>query len=159
MCFVDEVSDLTESSHGWLAKCEFGFGSSRELDLLSSDFISDCLNNLRSGVPLVSAAGRLACVAAVSFPFPNAREPEENFEEWQNTPSLLLPNFLARPRRAPSLARFSFACSISVPPEKGKESAATQATGRYAWYNYLTICLLLVQNLDFSLIGPKTKGT
>ena len=38
-----------------------------------------------------------------------------------------LPNFLAHPRRAPSLARFSFACSISAPPEKGKESAATQA--------------------------------
>ena len=44
------------------------------------------------------------------------------------TPSLLLPNFLAHPRRAPSLARFSFACSISAPPEKGKESTATQAT-------------------------------
>ena len=44
------------------------------------------------------------------------------------TPSLLLPNFLAHPRRAPSLARFSFACSISSPPEKGKESAATQAS-------------------------------
>ena len=43
------------------------------------------------------------------------------------TPSLLLPNFLAQPRRAPSLARFSFACSISAPPAKGKESAATQA--------------------------------
>ena len=41
-------------------------------------------------------------------------------------PSLLLPNFLAHPRRAPSLARFSFACSISARPEKGKESAATQ---------------------------------
>ena len=33
------------------------------------------------------------------------------------------------------------------------------AAGRYAWYNYLTICLLLVQNLDFSLIGQETKGT
>ena len=43
------------------------------------------------------------------------------------TPSLLLPSFLAHPRRALSLARFSFACSISSPPEKGKESAATQA--------------------------------
>ena len=32
------------------------------------------------------------------------------------------------------------------------------AAGRYAWYNYLTICLLLVQNLDFSLIGQETKG-
>ena len=33
------------------------------------------------------------------------------------------------------------------------------AVGRYAWYNYLTICLLmlLVQNLDFSLIGQETK--
>ena len=31
------------------------------------------------------------------------------------------------------------------------------AAGRYAWYNYLTICLLLVQNLDFSLIGQETK--
>ena len=30
--------------------------------------------------------------------------------------------------------------------------------GRYAWYNYLTICLLLVQNLDFSLIGQETKS-
>ena len=29
----------------------------------------------------------------------------------------------------------------------------------YAWYNYLTIYLLLVQNVDFSLIGPETKGT
>ena len=56
----------------------------------------------------------LACVAAVSFPFPNACGK--------------LPNFLAHPRRAPSLAHFSFACSISAPPEKGKESAATQAT-------------------------------
>ena len=46
------------------------------------------------------------------------------------TPSLLLPNFLAHPRRAPSLAHFSFACSISAPPEKGKESAATQAKKR-----------------------------
>ena len=36
------------------------------------------------------------------------------------------PQFLAQ-RRAPSLARFSFAWSISAPPEKGKESAATQA--------------------------------
>ena len=53
---------------------------------------------------------KVACVAADSFPFPNAREREEN-----------------HPRRAPSLARFSFACSISAPPEKGKESAATQA--------------------------------
>ena len=44
------------------------------------------------------------------------------------TPSLLLPNFLAHPRRVPLLARFSFACSISARPEKGKESAATQAT-------------------------------
>ena len=33
---------------------------------------------------------------------------------------------MAHPSRAPSLARFSFACSISTPPEKGKESAATQ---------------------------------
>ena len=32
------------------------------------------------------------------------------------------------------------------------------AAGRYAWYNYFTICLLLVQNLDFSLIGQETKG-
>ena len=47
------------------------------------------------------------------------------------TPSLLLPNFLAHPRHAPSLARFSFACSISAPPEKGKESAATQAIRIY----------------------------
>ena len=31
------------------------------------------------------------------------------------------------------------------------------AVGRHAWYNYLTICLLLVQNLDFSLIGQETK--
>ena len=38
-----------------------------------------------------------------------------------------LPNFLAHPRRAPSFARFSFACSISARPEKGKESAAMQA--------------------------------
>ena len=29
--------------------------------------------------------------------------------------------------------------------------------GRYAWYNYLTICLLLVQDLDFSPIGQETK--
>ena len=57
----------------------------------------------------------VACVAAVSFPFPNAREREENCER------------VAHPRRAPSLTRFSFACSISVRPEKGKESAATQA--------------------------------
>ena len=63
----------------------------------------------------------LACVAAVSFPFPNAREREENCEEWQ------ISNFLGHLRRAPSLARFSFACSISAPPEKGKESTATQA--------------------------------
>ena len=28
-----------------------------------------------------------------------------------------------------------------------------------AWYSYLTICLLLVQNLVFSLIGQETKGT
>ena len=35
-----------------------------------------------------------------------------------STPSLLLPNFLAHPRRAPSLARFSFACSISAPLKK-----------------------------------------
>ena len=33
------------------------------------------------------------------------------------------------------------------------------AAGRYAWSNYLTICLLLVQNLDFSLIGQETKGS
>ena len=33
------------------------------------------------------------------------------------------------------------------------------AAGRYAWYNYLTFCLLLVQNLDFSLTGQETKGT
>ena len=34
------------------------------------------------------------------------------------------------------------------------------AVGRNAWYNYSsTICLLLVQNLDFSLIGQETKGT
>ena len=31
------------------------------------------------------------------------------------------------------------------------------AVQRYAWYNYLNICLLLVQNLDFSLIGQETK--
>ena len=42
------------------------------------------------------------------------------------TPSLLLLNFLAHPRRAPLLALFSFACSISTRPDKGKESAATQ---------------------------------
>ena len=54
------------------------------------------------------------------------------------TPSLLLPNFLAHPRRAPSLARFSFACSISALPEKGKESAATQAKGRWCAYNSRT---------------------
>ena len=29
---------------------------------------------------------------------------------------------------------------------------------RNAWYNYLTIRLLLVHNLDFSLIGQQTKG-
>ena len=68
----------------------------------------------------------VACVAAVSFPFPNAREREENCERVL-TPSLLVPNFLAHPRRTPSLARFSFAFSISAPPEKGKESAAAQA--------------------------------
>ena len=35
-CFVDEVSDLTDSGHGfWLAKREFGFGNSQELDLTS----------------------------------------------------------------------------------------------------------------------------
>ena len=39
-----------------------------------------------------------------------------------------MPNFLAHPRRAPSLACFSFACSISAQPEKGKESAATQVS-------------------------------
>ena len=62
----------------------------------------------------------VACVAAVSFPFPNAREREENCER--------MANFFAHPRRAPSLARFSFAFSIFAPPEKlGKESAATQA--------------------------------
>ena len=33
------------------------------------------------------------------------------------------------------------------------------AAGRYAWYKHLTVCLLLVQNLDFSLIGQETKGT
>ena len=37
------------------------------------------------------------------------------------------PQFFGSPQRAPSLARFSFACSISAPPEKGKEAAATQA--------------------------------
>ena len=30
---------------------------------------------------------------------------------------------------------------------------------RNAWYNYLTIRLSLVQNLDFSLIGQETRGT
>ena len=30
---------------------------------------------------------------------------------------------------------------------------------RNARYNYLTVCLLLVQNLHFSLIGQETKGT
>ena len=58
------------------------------------------------------------------------------------TPSLLLPNFLAHPRRAPSLARFSFACSISAPPEKGEESAATLAitiTDWFAVYLYITV--------------------
>ena len=57
----------------------------------------------------------IACVAAVSFPFPNAREREENYER------------VAHSRHASSVARFSFACSISAPPEKGKESAAMQA--------------------------------
>ena len=33
------------------------------------------------------------------------------------------------------------------------------AAERNAWYNYWTICLLLVQNLDFSLIGQETKST
>ena len=42
-------------------------------------------------------------------------------------PPYFSPVFLAHPRRAPPLSRFSFACSISAPPEKGKESAATQA--------------------------------
>ena len=60
---------------------------------------------------------QLACVAAVSFPFPNAREQEENCERVTKspfllTPSPLLPNFFAHPRRAPSLARFLLACSI-----------------------------------------------
>ena len=40
---------------------------------------------------------------------------------------LTSPQFFGSPRRAPSLARFSFACSISAPPEKGKESTAKQA--------------------------------
>ena len=71
----------------------------------------------------------LACVAAVSFPFLNARgKLRKSGSPFLLTPTLLLPNFLAHPRRAPSLARFSFACSISSPPEKGKESAATQAS-------------------------------
>ena len=79
----------------------------------------------------------VACVAAVSFPFVNARgklrksgkiSSRHTPSPFLLTPSLRLPNFLAYPRRAPSLARFSFACSIFAPPEKGKESAATQAT-------------------------------
>ena len=57
----------------------------------------------------------IACAAAVSFLFPNAREREENYER------------VAHSRHASSVARFSFACSISAPPEKGKESAAMQA--------------------------------
>jgi len=66
-----------------------------------------------------------ACVAALSFPFPNAREREENCERVAKSP--LLPNFVAHPRRGPSFARFSLAGSISAQPKKGKESAATQA--------------------------------
>ena len=41
------------------------------------------------------------------------------------------PQVFAHPRRAPSLARFSLTCSISAPPGKGKESAATQANRIY----------------------------
>ena len=33
------------------------------------------------------------------------------------------------------------------------------AAGRNAKFNHLTIRLLLVQNLDFTLIGEETKGT
>ena len=38
---------------------------------------------------------------------------------------------LSQPRDAPSLAHFSFTCLISAPPEKGKESAATEAKQKY----------------------------
>ena len=63
----------------------------------------------------------IACVAAVSFPFPNAREGNENCERFL-TPSPLLSIFLLTPGARPfyrSLVRF--------PPGKGKETAATQA--------------------------------
>ena len=88
------------------------------------------INQLFAGLGSVRI---VACVAVVSFPFPNAREREENCERVPTpfpfllTPFLLVPNFFAHPRRAPSLARFSFACLISARPEKGKVSAATQA--------------------------------
>ena len=62
-------------------------------------------------------ARRLAWVAAVSFPFPNP---------FLFTPSPLLPNFFAHPRRVPSLARFP----ISAPPGKGECSAVRDGSVR-----------------------------
>ena len=50
-----------------------------------------------------------------------------SFSKRSRTVGKLRNFFLAHPRRAPSLARFSLACLISARPEKGKESAATQA--------------------------------
>ena len=47
--------------------------------------------------------------------------------KWNEVPSFFLQPVFAHPRRAPSLALFSLTCSISAPPGKGKELAATQA--------------------------------
>ena len=67
----------------------------------------------------------LACVAAVSFPFPNAREREENCERALSPPPYFSPIFWLTHgvlRRSPA-----FRSLVRSPPEKGKESAATQA--------------------------------
>ena len=65
------------------------------------------------------------------------------------------PQFLAQ-RRAPSLARFSFAWSISAPPEKGKESAATQARDSRE-VNLINSFFSLV-SINFDQKGNKVRG-
>ena len=101
------LTDTKSFFSGWLLREEairtnlFGIYCADE-DIIHCLFYDESIGG--------TGLNEVACVAAVSFPFPNAREREENCER--------MANFFAHPRRAPSLARFSFACSIFAPPEK-----------------------------------------